>query len=158
MRILISNIVLISMNRLENLGRHLLWQGPTLTAEVHPSELSFLSSKNGHSSAPFLPVRLLIDTGSNISGLDTSIVQHLKLPLYQGITQVEGVGGMHKVKKYRCVLFLEVFGKKGLPLDVVAGQYQNSPYDGIIGRDVLQYCKFTFDGPANKFHLEAIDF
>jgi hypothetical protein len=146
------------MKQLEKSGRQLLWQGPTLAGEVHPSELSFLSIKNGHSATPFWPVRLLIDTGSNISGLDASIVQHLKLPLYQGTTHVEGVGGMHEVKKYRCVLFLEVFGKKGLPLDVVAGQYQNSPYDGIIGRDVLQYCKFIFDGPANQFHLEAIDF
>jgi hypothetical protein len=56
------------------------------------------------------------------------------------------------------VLFLDIFGQKGLPLDLVAGDYSHSPYDGVIGRDVLKYCKFTFDGPANQFILEAVNF
>lgn len=136
----------------------LIWYGPLYEGEIHTDESSFLAVKNRKSPSAFAPVKLLVDTGSNISGIDHSIVDRLSLPRYKSPAKVDGVGGIHSVGLYRCILFLRIFGMKGLPLDVVAGDYRHSPYDGIIGRDVLQFCKFTFDGPGNKFVLEAINF
>jgi predicted aspartyl protease len=138
--------------------QNLFLHGPVFEGEVYANEHSFLSHKNQRRVEPYAPVRLLIDTGSNISGLDYRIIDKLKLPKYESPAEVDGVGGIHRVGLYRCVLFLSIFGMKGLPLDVVAGDYHNSPYNGVIGRDVLQYCRFTFDGPGNSFALEAIDF
>ena len=137
---------------------NLFWHGPLFKGEIYADELSFLSSKNNRGYEPHIPVNLLVDTGSNISGVDYSIVQKLKLPKYEAPAEVDGVGGKHSLGLYRAVLFLDIFGQKGLPLDLIAGDYSQSPYDGVIGRDVLQYCKFTFDGPANHFILEAVNF
>jgi predicted aspartyl protease len=139
-------------------AHNLIWYGPLCEGEIHTNESSFLAVKNQQGREAFAPVRLLVDTGSNISGIDHSVVKKLKLTPYDAPARVDGVGGIHSVSLYRCVLFLGIFGMKGLPLDVVSGDYRHSPYDGIIGRDVLQFCKFTFDGPGNKFVLEALDF
>lgn len=136
----------------------LWWYGPTFEAEIHSNEHSFLATKNNGNGGLYANVKLLVDTGSNISGLDNKIITQLHLPIYDLPARVDGVGGFHNMNMYRCVLFLDIFGNKGLPLDVVSGNYEHSPYDGIIGRDVLQFCTFTFDGPGNCFVLEAGNF
>lgn len=138
--------------------QNLFLHGPVFEGEVYANERSFLSNKNQQHTELYSPVKLLIDTGSNISGLDYRVIDRLNLLKYESPAEVDGVGGIHSVGLYRCVLFLSIFGMKGLPLDVVAGDYKNSSYNGVIGRDVLQYCRFTFDGPGNSFALEAIDF
>jgi hypothetical protein len=139
-------------------GHSLLLYGPLFIGEIHTDEISFLTNKNNNGRNPFKSVKLLVDTGSNISGLDHSVVKMLSLPKYKTPAEVDGVGGKHALDMHSCILFLDIFGLKGLPLDFLAGDYSNSPYDGILGRDVLQFCKFTFDGPSNMFVLEAINF
>ncbi|MCU0374721.1 MAG: retropepsin-like domain-containing protein [Chitinophagaceae bacterium] len=132
--------------------------GPIVSAEIHLDENSFLLNKNMQGFAPFAKVKLLVDTGSNISGIDRRIIHGLKLSQYQDNSEVNGVGGTHSLSRFRCILFLKIFGMKGLPLDVLEGDYSNSPYDGIIGRDVLQFCSFEYHGPSNSFELQAINF
>ena len=132
--------------------------GPIVSAEIHLDEGSFLFNKNMQGFAPFAKVKLLVDTGSNISGIDGRIIQGLKLTKYQDISEVNGVGGIHSLARFRCILFLKIFGMKGLPLDVLEGDYSGSPYDGIIGRDVLQFCSFEYHGPTNSFELQAVNF
>jgi hypothetical protein len=132
--------------------------GPIARGEIHVNELSFLQSKNVSGFSPFANVKLLIDTGSNISGIDKKIIDGLKLTRYEDCSQVDGVGGIHSLRRYKCVLFLGIFGFKGLPIDVVEGDYSGSPYDGILGRDVLQYCSFSYHGPTNTFELQAPNF
>lgn len=135
-----------------------LESGPIAVAEIYVDELSFLQTKNEWSNAPYARVRMLIDTGSSISGIDKNIIKTLKLPKYNGCSEVDGVGGIHSLNRYRCVLFLNIFGLKGLPIDVLEGDYSGSPYDGILGRDVLQFCSFNFNGPSNTFDIKAPDF
>lgn len=132
--------------------------GPIITGEIHTSEISFLQSKNNKAFVPFAKVKLLVDTGSNISGIDYKIINGLYLPKYNEGSKVNGVGGIHDVNMFRCILFLPIFGTKGLPLDVLEGDYADSPYDGIIGRDVLQYCSFEYHGPSSSFQLQALNF
>jgi hypothetical protein len=132
--------------------------GPVVKAEIYTDEIAFLHQKNALASVPHAKVKLLVDTGSNISGIDTKLVQKLALTPYAEVAKVDGVGGVHHIEKYRCVLFTQIFGSKGLPLDVVGGDFSRSPYDGIIGRDVLQYCRLLYDGPGNRFTIEAVDF
>jgi hypothetical protein len=53
----------------------LLEHGPVVEAEIFPDEAAFLKNKNFGTRENFVKVRLLIDTGSNISGLD---IQHIQ--------------------------------------------------------------------------------
>jgi len=132
--------------------------GPITFGEIFPDEQSFLYNKNQESTAPFARVKLLIDTGANISGIDRNIINGVGLPRYNDYSEVNGVGGKHALKRYRCVLFLQIFGMKGLPIDILEGDFSESPYDGVIGRDVLQFCTFSYHGPSNSFQLQADNF
>lgn len=144
----------MSTNSVPNLLDH----GPLIEGEVYADEIAFLGVKNDFAAFPQEKVRLLVDTGSNISGLDSQIVERLGLRPYDGHAEVSGVGGTHQILRYRCIFFTKIFGQKGLPIDIVEGDFSHSAYHGVIGRDVLQYCKLIYDGPSNAFTIEALDF
>lgn len=131
--------------------------GPIIEAEIYRDDASFLSIKNLQSAEIFCKAKLLIDTGSNISGLDIKIIKQLKLKQYKDDATVDGVGGLHELKFYKAILYLPIFQQQALPIDIVEGNYSNSPYDGIIGRDVLRFCSFVYDGWSNTFKLVAVD-
>lgn len=132
--------------------------GPLVEAEIHTDEDKFLVQKNINQYQHFRKVKLLIDTGSSISGLDKRIIQQLILPEYSELAEIDGAGGVFNLKRFKCVLYLKIFGNKGLPIDVIEGDYCNTIYDGIIGRDVLRYCFLEYDGPKEKYTLKAIEF
>lgn len=133
-------------------------EGALVEAEIYPSERTFLRHKNGESNHQPQSFRMLIDTGSNISALDRQLIDMLQLPSYSEKAFVDGAGGLASLQRYRCVLYMQIFGQKALPLDILEGRFNNSPYDGVIGRDVLQYCTMSYDGPANCFRLSAPNF
>ena len=133
--------------------------GPLVQAEIFPNEQSFLTLKNGmEGEKKYARVKLLLDTGSNISGLDRRIIEQLQLRHYAEKSFVEGAGGRTSLNRYKCILYIDVFGNKALPMDILEGQFEESPYDGILGRDVLRFCKLQYDGPSNQFSLSAPDF
>ena len=131
--------------------------GPIIEAEIHTDEATFLHVKNFNGYHNYIITRLLIDTGSNISGLDKTIIQRLKLNQYHDDATVDGAGGRYELKLYRGILYLPIFRDKALPIDLVEGDYSNAPYNGIIGRDVLRFCSFVYDGWSHTFKLMAVD-
>jgi hypothetical protein len=137
----------------------ILDQGPVVEARIFPDERTFLNLSTQPKALPRVPkLRMLVDTGANISALHIDIIQRLQLPLYTERTTVEGAGGPTTLNRYRCVLHLPAFGRKGLPIDILEGCFDDSPYQGVIGRDVLRYCKLTYDGLGNRFQLTAPGF
>lgn len=138
---------------------NLLETGPVVEAEIFSSEEAFLKFKNYGTPESFARVKLLVDTGSNISGLDHSIIKMLNLFSYNDAEEwVQGQGGSWQVLRYSCVLYLPIFKKKALTFDVLGGHFNGSAYDGVIGRDVLQFCEFKYDGLKNAFSLVAKGF
>jgi predicted aspartyl protease len=146
------------MEKLVIVSPGLYLRGAMVEAEIYPSEKIFLENKNRLSRKPMLKVNMLLDTGSNISGLDRSLIDQLQLPLYSEKACVDGAGGLISLNLYRCVLYLDIFNQKALPLDIVEGSFDDCPYQGVIGRDVLQYCHMQYDGPSNSFRLSAPGF
>ena len=132
-------------------------KGALIDAEIYQSERSFLKEKN-REPGRITRVKMLVDTGANISGLDRGLIDMLQLPHYSEKSFVDGAGGLASLNRYRCVLYLDIFKQKALPLDILEGRFENSPYDGIIGRDVLRFCNMHYDGPSNCFRLSAPDF
>ncbi|MBX9785417.1 MAG: hypothetical protein K2X48_19190 [Chitinophagaceae bacterium] len=139
--------------------RNLLETGPVVEAEIFASEEAFLKFKNFCTPESFAKVKLLVDTGSNISGLDNSIIKILHLPSYSETEDwVQGQGGSWQVVRYSCVLYLPIFKKKALTFDVLGGNFSGSHFDGVVGRDVLRFCDFRYDGLKNTFSLTAKGF
>jgi predicted aspartyl protease len=136
----------------------LLLNGPVLEVEIHRNEAAFLGVKNNKDKGSFIKVRLLIDTGANISGLDTAIIRQLALTRYETFDMVDGISGLQSTNRYHCILYLDIFNKKALPIDVLEGDFRYAPYNGVIGRDVLQHCSFHYNGKNNSFQLVVTDF
>lgn len=133
-------------------------KGPVVETEIYASEKIFLEHKNNKNKQRGARVKMLVDTGSNISGLDRKLIDMLQLPLYHDKASVDGAGGLASLNLYRCVLYMDIFQTKALPIDIVEGNFENSPYHGVIGRDVLRFCNFQFDGPGNTFKISAPGF
>lgn len=132
--------------------------GPIVDAEIFTNKESFLLVKNKFHKQEFIKAKLLIDTGSSISGLDKTLINKLNLNEYSELAEIDGAGGIFNLKRYYCILYLNIFEKKGLPIDVIEGDYSHTIYDGIIGRDVLKFCHLDYDVPNETYKLKAINF
>lgn len=107
----------------------------------------------------FVRVRMLIDTGSNISGLDHSFIKLLQLMPYPDTDEwVKGQEGYRQAHRYNCILYLSIFKKKAISFDVLGGDFKGSGFDGVLGRDILRFCAFKYDGINNNFSLTAKGF
>ena len=146
------------MEKLVIITPNLYTKGPLVETEIYPNEKTFLEHKNDRIKKRRSKVKMLVDTGSNISGLDRKLIDHLQLPSYSDKASVEGAGGITELNLFRCVIYLDIFRTKALPIDIVEGNFENSPYFGVIGRDVLRFCNFQFDGPSNSFRISAPGF
>jgi predicted aspartyl protease len=146
------------MKNLVILVPNLYDQGALVDVEIYPDERTFLRQKNESPVKAITRVKMLIDTGSNISGLDRQVIQELQLPSYSEKAFVNGAGGLTTVSMHRCVIYMDIFQTKALPLDILEGDFEESAYQGIIGRDVLRHCHMHYDGPANCFRISAPDF
>jgi hypothetical protein len=139
--------------------KDILSNGPVVEARIYPDERTFRDFAQHPQGQPRVEkVRMLVDTGANISAIHFDIIQRLQLPSYAERVLVEAAGGRTSLSRYRCVLHLPVFGRKGLPLDILEGRFDDSPYQGVIGRDVLRFCKLIYDGLSNQFRLTAPGF
>jgi hypothetical protein len=108
----------------------------------------------------------LVDTGASGFCIDQSIADSLGL-VPTGTDRVHGVHGHSDSKKYfaNLVLPVSIQGQThvrfAIPVECTGvpgllAQYGNSQYRvvGIIGRNLLQFCKLTVDGTSGNVILE----
>lgn len=134
-------------------NKSLLDTGAVIVANIFATENDADRFNRNEATAHAASVKLLIDTGSNISGLDKKIIRILQLVPYPSSELVDGVGGLQVVTRYQSYLQLPSFVNKLMMIDLLEGDFNYSPYDGVIGRDVLQYFHFEYDGLNNQFRL-----
>ncbi len=100
----------------------------------------------------------LIDTGSDITVVSTTLLQQLGAAVQPPVT-TQGISGAVHCNTYHVSLHLldsqnvaspwfsqATLRVMGLPLGTM--------FDVLIGMDIIRTCKLTVDGPAGKFTLE----
>ena len=92
-----------------------------------------------------LQVRMLVDTGAELSLLPRDVIDALGLPRRR---EVEIAGVVPRAFMW-CPVFRGAFELEvaALARDEVAG--------GIVGRDVLSHLVFTYDGPRGRFVVSS---
>lgn len=109
-----------------------------------------------------LPVRMMVDTGAELSFVDESFARHLGLRRV-GKEPVVGVSQkpeLHTV--YAATLHLPINAPSPRILKLalkVAGMRENlsrTRFDGLLGRRFLGDFSLAYTGPANTFLLELL--
>jgi hypothetical protein len=104
--------------------------------------------------------RAVIDTGAEISCLDTGLVQTLSLPTGGTIlANVPAQGGVSLAALHDASITL--IHPSGNPRDslfvrnlsVLELSLASFGYEALLGRDVLAVCHFLYSGPRNVFRL-----
>lgn len=95
--------------------------------------------------------KLVVDTGATLTSIDTTILAQLglpptgKVPIHTPSTQ----GQPHLANQFD--ISLGIFGKSAVAyyvnaLPVIDGGFKAQGIDGLLGRDVLAACRFTYSG------------
>jgi len=110
---------------------------------------------------PSVQAKALLDTGAEITCLDTQLVQALGLPL-GGLTlaNLPAHGGLTGGALYQAALTIVHPSGNAVDnlitndLSVLGLSLSALGYEAILGRDILAKCRFLYDGLGNRFELE----
>lgn len=142
---------------------------PTLTGRLHPygpiidlkvmqspQRVEALKKANQPYTSPVI-VRGLIDTGASGLALDHRVITSLGLQ-YRGVTNIHTPStgpGFEKRDEYDASFVLGETSVQPLvvTLPVIACDFATQGFFALIGRELLQHCTFTYDGPKDQFTL-----
>ena len=104
-------------------------------------------------------VKAIIDTGASRTLLKKEVIEKFKLKkLEASNTKVNVVGGQIDVEYFEASICLpEIMNDSFLEVIISTTEsLGNMPYDCLIGWDVLRYCEFNYNGPANEYTIKFI--
>jgi hypothetical protein len=104
---------------------------------------------------PAVRVRMLVDTGASCTNVDARIIGVLGLaptgsvPVHTPST----AGTPQNFLTYNVELRLDGSGQHVPSISVLEGDFAAQGFDGLIGRDVLQFARMTYLGPENYVYV-----
>ncbi len=136
-----------------NLGR----EGPTISVIVRPSTTFVNSLKEQGSEADvqskFIRAQMLVDTGASGSAIDRAFIHELGLLPTGAISIATPSHDSHEVLTYDIDLVMEENRFIIQDIQVFATGLNNQGIQGLLGRDVLQYMLFIYNGYSGNFTL-----
>lgn len=101
-------------------------------------------------------IRALIDTGASITGINETVLQKLGLiPRDIGVFSTPSGHSELPIYHLQLEIVVKPDGTRGLfDLEAPGIRVENQIYEGIIGRDILQFCNFNYRGRENAFDLK----
>ena len=131
---------------------YLLQNGPTCPIIIKPSDVTIEKLKLEKLQTPFIKIQALIDTGASTTAISHRVVNRLGLQSRGTTTVYTSNRHFEKRNEYDIALEFDVDSYISV-LRVLEANLENLSIDCLIGRDVLQYGKFIYDGPKNQITL-----
>jgi predicted aspartyl protease len=130
--------------------------GPRIDAHIGVSKARLGALQAAGQPIPQLQkIRALVDTGASITTIDPTIISALGIqptgavPVHTPTT----AGTPVQVNTFDVAVYIPITEKSApfvLPaVQVVESALKAQGFDALIGRDILQYCLFVYDGRAN---------
>lgn len=132
-------------------SRYLHQNGPIYPVVIKPSSITVEALHLEKKDIPFIKIRALIDTGAQTTAISQKIVDDLKL-IPRGTAKIYTSQSSKMVNEYDVALEFDTDAYIDT-LRVVGADLQDHSIDCLIGRDVLQYGIFTYNGPKQEFKL-----
>lgn len=127
--------------------------GPVCTVILKPSCPAISQLKRKNKKVPFISVRALIDTGASHTAISQNVIRHLKL-VPRGTVQVHTSHRKAEIRneydvslKFDAKPYIEI-------LRVLEANLPDQHIDCLIGRDVLQFCVFIYNGRRKEIQLK----
>jgi predicted aspartyl protease len=125
--------------------------GPIYPVLITPSFPAIEALRLEKRDVPHIKVQALFDTGAQTTAISDKVASFLKLTP-RGTARVHTSQSSKVVNKYDIALDFDSNIYLNTLL-VFGADLQDHSIDCLIGRDVLQFGIFTYDGPAKSFKL-----
>ncbi len=123
--------------------------GPIYPIVITPSFPAIEASKLEKKDVPYIKVQALFDTGAQTTAISQKVSAFLKL-VPRGTVRVYTSQSSTLVNEYDVALEFDSNIYLNT-LRVFSADLQEHSIDCLIGRDVLQFGVFTYDGPNKSF-------
>ncbi len=130
---------------------HLREKGPIYPVVITPSFLTIEAMRLEKKDVPHIKVKAIFDTGAQSTAISRKVAQFLNLTP-RGTVRVYTSQSSKVVNKYDIALDFDS-NKYLNTLRVFGADLHDHSIDCLIGRDVLQFGVFTYDGPNKSFKL-----
>ncbi len=133
--------------------------GPILEVSVWPGAEALKQLKLAGQPVPQpTQLKMLVDSGSEGSVVDESLIRPWNTP-YVSLAWAATITGRKPIQQYEVALSIR--GQAGqtawdIPSLLVCSRqspFTGMPYQGLIGRDILDRAVFVFNGPAHHCTL-----
>jgi predicted aspartyl protease len=130
---------------------YLYQNGPTYSVVIKPSFITVGALHLEKKDISFIKISALIDTGAQTTAISQKVVDSLKL-VPRGTAKIYTSQSSKIVNEYDITLEFDTDAYIDT-LRVVGADLQDHSIDCLIGRDVLKYGVFTYNGPKQEFKL-----
>lgn len=140
------------MVRLKQVPPGLLRDGPTLEVQVEPVLDAQKVMRNDGDEVPSVSVNALIDTGASGTLIQTSVIEKLGLDWISTV-RLTTPSTTKPLIRYEYRVRVALSRTIAFETDVVEAPLIGQNVQCLIGRDILQYVIFTYDGPNSRFSI-----
>lgn len=133
--------------------------GPVLDVHIGISSPRRLAMEHAKIEIPKpASCRLLIDTGASSTCVDSWIIKHLALTP-SGVVNIHtpstSAENTHPCNQYDTSLIIPHSAINHIfqAIPVIESQFSHQGIDGLLGRDILKYCLFIYNGELGIYTL-----
>ena len=125
--------------------------GPIYPVVITPSSATIEALRLEKKDVPHIKVHALFDTGAQTTAISDKVSSFFKL-IPKGTVKVYTSQSSKVVNEYDISLEFDSNAYMNT-LRVFSADLQDHSIDCLIGRDILQFGVFTYDGPHKSFQL-----
>lgn len=128
-------------------------RGPLMPVQIGiPSSLAAQMTAQGQTPPPPEEIMALVDTGASITAINVPVAQRLGLPT-TGSIQIGGATGVSDMPLYAALFRLPDPFVEWDPMTLAGANLSGTPFDILIGRNVLCSMTLSYDGKSGRFSM-----
>lgn len=128
-------------------------RGPILPVQIGiPSTLAAQMTAQGQIPPPPEEIQALVDTGASITAINVATAQRLGLPV-TGSIQIGGATGVAEQPMYAALFRIPDPFVEWDPMTVAGANLSGTPFEILVGRNVLCSMTLSYDGKSGRFSL-----
>lgn len=128
-------------------------RGAILPVQVGiPTALAQQMQAQGQTPPPPEEIQAMVDTGASISAINVSVAQRLGLPV-TGSMKIGGATGVADQPVYSALFRIPDPFVEWDPMQIAGATLTNTPFDILVGRNILCNMTLSYDGKSGRFSL-----